>query len=372
MKTSTSEGKHGIQWTDRMQLQDLDFADDLDLLSQTRQQMQEKKINVAAASAATLTRTRGSAGQSVFAAPPGCAIAYEPHLDADSGDSGRGPSEEGNQFLLSDNYRNGMNIPGQHGTYQYNTYSGYRPSSRIGYYRNSSLDNTGSLTKLHSIACQNPTPGGSCACYIVSDNTIIQPVAQYGNNNGLGMAYHPEHTSPHKIMPLTLEQQQIEHSRGEHSLPPVPPPRSPQMPSSTVTLRKNYTTNMPSGLSKYSESSAKMNSSASGLYPHSENSHELTHSNNNFDHNGFNQLDDQSSNIIQTPLRIDLRGQSTTDYNTSENNYDSASKQHRLVRNGLSIGLPPLANNHALNQSVNIQSKQKSNPLSNPELQLTV
>lgn len=53
----------------------------------------------------TLTRTRGSVGQSVFAAPPGCAIAYEPHLDADSGDSGRGPSEEGNQFLLSDNYR---------------------------------------------------------------------------------------------------------------------------------------------------------------------------------------------------------------------------------------------------------------------------
>uniref|UniRef100_A0A3Q0KTJ1 Putative cadherin n=1 Tax=Schistosoma mansoni TaxID=6183 RepID=A0A3Q0KTJ1_SCHMA len=320
----------------------------------------------------TLTRTRGSVGQSVFAAPPGCAIAYEPHLDADSGDSGRGPSEEGNQFLLSDNYRNGMNIPGQHGTYQYNTYSGYRPSSRIGYYRNPSLDNTGSLTKIHSIACQNPTPGGSCACYIVSDNTIIQPVAQYGNNNGPGIAYHPEHASPQKIMPLTLEQQQMEHSRGEHSLPPIPPPRSPQMPSSTVTLRKNCTTNIPSGLSKYNESPTKVNSRASGLYPHSENSHELIHSNNNFDHNGFNQPDDQSSNIIQTPLRIDLRGQSTTDFNTSENNYDTASKQHRLVRNGLGIGLPPLASNYALNQPVNIQPKQKSNPLSNPELQLTV
>ncbi|VDP58431.1 unnamed protein product [Schistosoma margrebowiei] len=35
MKTSTSEGKHGIQWTFRMQLDDLDFADDLALLSQT-------------------------------------------------------------------------------------------------------------------------------------------------------------------------------------------------------------------------------------------------------------------------------------------------------------------------------------------------
>ncbi|VDP59500.1 unnamed protein product [Schistosoma curassoni] len=49
---STSEGKHGIQWTSRMQLDDLDFADDLALLSQTQQQMQEKTNSVAAASAA--------------------------------------------------------------------------------------------------------------------------------------------------------------------------------------------------------------------------------------------------------------------------------------------------------------------------------
>ncbi|VDP54836.1 unnamed protein product [Schistosoma margrebowiei] len=52
MKTSTSEGKRGIQWTSRMQLDDLDFADDLALLSQTQQQMQEKTNSVAAASAA--------------------------------------------------------------------------------------------------------------------------------------------------------------------------------------------------------------------------------------------------------------------------------------------------------------------------------
>ncbi|VDO58340.1 unnamed protein product [Schistosoma margrebowiei] len=39
MKTSTSEGKHGIPWTSRMQLDDLDFTYDLDLLSQTQQQM---------------------------------------------------------------------------------------------------------------------------------------------------------------------------------------------------------------------------------------------------------------------------------------------------------------------------------------------
>ncbi|VDP37256.1 unnamed protein product [Schistosoma margrebowiei] len=52
MKTSTSVGKHGIQWTSRMQLDDLDLADDLVLLSQLQQQMQEKTASVAAASAA--------------------------------------------------------------------------------------------------------------------------------------------------------------------------------------------------------------------------------------------------------------------------------------------------------------------------------
>ncbi|VDP59111.1 unnamed protein product [Schistosoma curassoni] len=35
VKTSTSQGKHGIQWTAWMQLDDLDFADDLALLSDT-------------------------------------------------------------------------------------------------------------------------------------------------------------------------------------------------------------------------------------------------------------------------------------------------------------------------------------------------
>ncbi|VDO56269.1 unnamed protein product [Schistosoma margrebowiei] len=52
MKMSTSEGKHGIQWTSRMQLDDLDFADDPALFSQTQQQMQEKKTSIAATSAA--------------------------------------------------------------------------------------------------------------------------------------------------------------------------------------------------------------------------------------------------------------------------------------------------------------------------------
>ncbi|VDP48525.1 unnamed protein product, partial [Schistosoma curassoni] len=49
---STSEGKHGIQWTSRMQLDDLDVSDDLAFLSQTQQQIQEKPTSVAAASEA--------------------------------------------------------------------------------------------------------------------------------------------------------------------------------------------------------------------------------------------------------------------------------------------------------------------------------
>ncbi|VDP00770.1 unnamed protein product, partial [Schistosoma curassoni] len=54
MKTSTSEGKHGIQWTTKMQLDDLDFTDDLALLSHTEQQMQEKTTRVAAVSVAAV------------------------------------------------------------------------------------------------------------------------------------------------------------------------------------------------------------------------------------------------------------------------------------------------------------------------------
>ncbi|VDO68158.1 unnamed protein product [Schistosoma margrebowiei] len=51
MKTSTSEGKYGIQWTAQNQLDDLDFADDLALLSHTHEQMQMKTASVAAVSA---------------------------------------------------------------------------------------------------------------------------------------------------------------------------------------------------------------------------------------------------------------------------------------------------------------------------------
>ncbi|VDO64999.1 unnamed protein product [Schistosoma margrebowiei] len=42
MKTLTSEGKHGIQWRTQNQLDDLDFADDLALLSHTHEKNADK------------------------------------------------------------------------------------------------------------------------------------------------------------------------------------------------------------------------------------------------------------------------------------------------------------------------------------------
>ena len=42
MKTTTTGRNNGIQWTPWMQLDDLDFADNLALLSHNHQQMQDK------------------------------------------------------------------------------------------------------------------------------------------------------------------------------------------------------------------------------------------------------------------------------------------------------------------------------------------
>ncbi len=47
MKRTTEQRRSGIQWTPWTQLDDLDFADDLALLSHTRQQMQDKTTRLA-------------------------------------------------------------------------------------------------------------------------------------------------------------------------------------------------------------------------------------------------------------------------------------------------------------------------------------
>ncbi|VDO86952.1 unnamed protein product [Schistosoma margrebowiei] len=49
MKTSTSEGKHGIRWTVCTKIDDLGFADDQSLQSHTYEQMKVKKTSVAEA-----------------------------------------------------------------------------------------------------------------------------------------------------------------------------------------------------------------------------------------------------------------------------------------------------------------------------------
>ncbi|VDO68013.1 unnamed protein product [Schistosoma margrebowiei] len=51
MKTLTFEGKHGIQWTDWMQLDNLNLADDLAFLNRTHKQIWVKASIVAEASA---------------------------------------------------------------------------------------------------------------------------------------------------------------------------------------------------------------------------------------------------------------------------------------------------------------------------------
>ncbi|VDO76231.1 unnamed protein product [Schistosoma margrebowiei] len=51
MKTSISDGNHGIQWIALLQLDDSEFTDDLALLSHTHQQMKFKTNSVVAASA---------------------------------------------------------------------------------------------------------------------------------------------------------------------------------------------------------------------------------------------------------------------------------------------------------------------------------
>ncbi|VDO63672.1 unnamed protein product [Schistosoma margrebowiei] len=51
MNTSTSQRKHGIQWTSQNQLNDLEFEDDLTLLSHSHEQMQMNTTSIAATSA---------------------------------------------------------------------------------------------------------------------------------------------------------------------------------------------------------------------------------------------------------------------------------------------------------------------------------
>ncbi|CAH8670252.1 unnamed protein product, partial [Dicrocoelium dendriticum] len=158
----------------------------------------------------TLTRNRGSNAGGIYAGSTACGVPYEPHLDAESGDSGRGPSEEGNQFLFSENYRNALNIPGTLGNHPYNTYAGYRPSSRTGCYINAP-DSFNGMVKLHNMNCPTAISGGPCTCYMHPEqNVVYSPVHQQQQ------LFNPNEYNP-AIYPTSFVT----------PLPPVPPPRSP-------------------------------------------------------------------------------------------------------------------------------------------------
>ncbi|KAH3733883.1 hypothetical protein DPMN_040322 [Dreissena polymorpha] len=65
MKTSTDQKRNGIMSTLRKQLEVLDFADDLALLSHTLQQMQDK-TNMIASNSASLDLTMNRGERKVF------------------------------------------------------------------------------------------------------------------------------------------------------------------------------------------------------------------------------------------------------------------------------------------------------------------
>ncbi|VDO87068.1 unnamed protein product [Schistosoma margrebowiei] len=58
MKTSKTQGSHGIQWAACIKLDDSDFADNLVLLSHQQQQIQVKTTSVAKASASVGLNTQ--------------------------------------------------------------------------------------------------------------------------------------------------------------------------------------------------------------------------------------------------------------------------------------------------------------------------
>ncbi|VDP21614.1 unnamed protein product [Schistosoma margrebowiei] len=70
MKTSTSEGKHGIQWITQNQLDDLNLA----LLSQTHEQIQIKTVSVAAVSASVVLNIHARYSTSIGRIPSATAF----------------------------------------------------------------------------------------------------------------------------------------------------------------------------------------------------------------------------------------------------------------------------------------------------------
>lgn len=328
----------------------------------------------------TLTRNRGSSiNTAIYAGPGGYPVSHEPHLDADSGDSGRGPSEEGHQLLMNDNYRNGMNIPGIHGPYQHNTYAGHRPSSRIGFYKSPASGNN--VPIIHDPNCQYTKSGGLCTCYVMPDGGITQD-----NMNGYIM--YPR-INPYNHPINTFDRMTGAHystqdySSQENHLPPLPPPRTSQMPTSTIVIRRPHMANeqvtqsdinsiyMPNSHPQYPQPSDHSSNNICSANRMIENNGSDTNYAQNCEAQYMYQL-----NGLQPPLKLDLRNQVTDKYNSTDEMDQSLMKKRRLIGAGLGPGLPPLATKSAVNSSAvsvskSIQNKTNCTTYTQSELEPT-
>lgn len=236
----------------------------------------------------------------------------------------------------------------------YNTYAGYRPSSRQGGYRpNVTMEMTGSgsMLKFHAINCPGISPGGSCACYVLSDpqdGSVPTSTVQWTQNNGLEITdpYGTHYAANYPVSrPLPIP------TGG----PPAPPPRSPSVsgPHTGSTLRRQNpyrlaengtgemmttgSTNSSGYPTEAHMSYGQMNGPKNGMTTTSEYIHDSQ-----IDLDGDNNAQE---GISGPPVRIDLR-QSSQERNLTLGDTDPlGSKSHaRLVH----MGLPPLATKQTL------------------------
>ncbi|KAA3677372.1 protocadherin delta 1 [Paragonimus westermani] len=281
----------------------------------------------------TLTRTRGSVSGGYYPGSTGVSIAYEPHMDADSGDSGRGPSEEGNQFLFADNYRS-VNTSCSVGVPQYNTYSSYRPSSRAGYYRAvSGVDGSSGLVKMHTVNCPSLVNGGICNCFLLHENDGMYPSLQisqpFDGMDHNSVMYTPSYGVPRTNLSMPLPP------------PPAPPPRSPVIHSSDGNARsvasqevRHRELHLQSGHPEQNINLTQREYCIDGPSQQDISSGP----------NDYTCQDESYLNGTVTPLRIDLRKSSSSDANNDDQGEYGNKQRPRIGCVGTGPGLPPLAN----------------------------
>ncbi|CAL8073901.1 unnamed protein product [Calicophoron daubneyi] len=282
----------------------------------------------------TLTRNRGSFSGGYYPGPAGCGgMAYEPHLDADSGDSGRGPSEEGNQFLLTDGYRNAVSISGNPVGHQYNTYAGYRPSSRAGYYRQGvPVDGGNPMLKMNTLGCTSPS-GAGCACYALPEGGGMseyagQPLHGFQTIEDDQMECDQNYPGPRSSLDMPLPP------------PPAPPPRSPNARNVNGNFKSDQF--VPTSMTQNAHQDTYGGAQQNNVYYRS--GDQMTDTDGVCDRLAVDDMNRQESDMdcepqgTVTPVRIDLRQQSNLGTN------DQCEYLSKPFRNGNMVtNLPPLA-----------------------------